>query len=178
MGIRDRELDRLKKYAQGLGIKVTIRPAKKGEGGAEWDMDVREITLYKSSSSTKTDLILAFLHELGHHLDWIYKNKKDNKECFKAYELLNEGSMYGNRTDIPQKYRDIILQEEIDGVYYMDIIYKELDLKIPLWKVKLAQHMDLIEYKSLSKTGNFLTHKYVKNYRKKIKNKYMKKYKG
>ena len=176
MGIRDNEILRLKKYAEGLGIKVIFKKYTKGVGGAEWDMEDRIITLYTSKDDNKTTLILAFLHELGHHLDWVYKNKKLTKQSFKAFELLNAGPIYGERLDIPKKYRDIIYEEEKSGVYYMDIIHRELDLKIPLWKVKMAQDTDLMDYESLSKTGRFLTTKEVRSYRKLNKKYYIERY--
>lgn len=177
MGIRDTEILRMTKYAEGLGIKVHFKPHEKGCGEAEWDMDTQEIFLYTSSGTSKTTLILSFLHELGHHLDWIYNNKKDTKQAAKAYELLNRGNIEGDRSDIPQKYRNIILKEEESGIYYMDLIYKELDLSIPLWKVKMQQDLDLLEYKTLAKKARFLTNKEARDFRKNNKLYYMEKYK-
>ena len=176
MGIRDEEIKRIKKYAEGLGIKVNFKKHRKGVGGAEWDMEDRQITIYISPRTNKTTIILYLLHELGHHLDWIYHNKKDSKEAAKAYELLNSGPMFGDRSDIPEKYRQIIYREEAAGIHYMSIIWKELDLKIPLWKVKLQQELDLCEYRRLANEGKFNTIKEHKEYRKSIKDYYIDKY--
>lgn len=176
MGIRDDEIKRLKKYAEGLGIKVYFKKYYKGCGGAEWDMDDQSIIIYPSSRYSKTDIILLLLHELGHHLDWIYHNKKDSKDALRAQELLCNGNMYGDRSDIPKKYRDIILREELAGIHYMDIIHKELDLKIPLWKVKMQQDIDASEYRLLASKGRFYTYKEAKEYKKGIKDYYRDKY--
>jgi hypothetical protein len=176
MGIRDDEINRLKKYAEGLGIKITLVPFYRGSGGGEWDMSSREITIYTRDDWSKTDYILTILHELGHHLDWVYNDKKDSAISYKAYAMLNQGHMYGPRLDMSQKYRDVLLAEEEAGVYYMDILHKELDLKIPLWKVKMQQELDLYDYVCLSKEGRFSTTKEYRAHRKTIKAHYKKTY--
>ena len=164
MSYIDDDLKRVLKYAESLGIKVYFKKPIRGAGGAEWDMIDKSIHIYASKSTPKTTILLNMLHELGHHLDWIYNNKSDSAEAFTAYKLLNEGNMFGDRSDIPKHYRKVIYEEETAGVYYMDIIHKELDLKIPLWKVKLEQDLDLFDYRMLYVKGKFSTAKEFKDY--------------
>jgi len=168
MGIRDEELKRLEKYAQGLGIKVYHKPHVKGCGGAEWDMDDQSIVLYHNNKMSKTKLIIYFIHELGHHLDWVYNNRKDSKAAIKAFEFLGEGHMYGDRSDIPKKYRKVILDEEKAGGEYHETIYKELNIKIPLWKIKMEQHLDMYEYRCLYREARFTKYKEFHKYKKSI----------
>jgi len=176
MGIRDTEISRLKKYAEGLGIKVYFKPYIRGMGIAEWDLDDQSITIYEKKSFSKTDYILTFLHELGHHLDWVYNNRKNDPEDVKAQELLCAGEIEGDRSDIPKKYRKRTYEMEKSGIYYMSIIYKELGLKIPYWKVKLQQDLDIYPYFILYKEGRFPTSKEDKEYRKKMTKIYKNKY--
>ncbi len=156
------ELRRLIKYANGLGVKVSMLPYTRGSGLGGWVLDTQEIDLYVSHYFSNHCVILTLLHELGHHMDWVYKGRKTSKEVDKAFSLLSEGSIEGYRKDIPKKYRKIIYQEEIDGMAYMEIIHKELMLKIPFWKVKWDEDFDTNIYKMLYKEGRFLTLKECK----------------
>ena len=176
MGIRDDELKRVKKYAEGLGIKVYFKPYVRGTGDAEWDLDDQSITLFVRSKNSKTDLILTFLHELGHHLDWIYSGKKISKQVDNACIKLCDGPMLGYRLDLTQKERDLILQIELDGIHYMEVIYQELNLKIPYWKVKLAQHIDAYNYRMLAEESRFSTKKEGIKERKEMTEYYKDKY--
>lgn len=159
MGVRDEDLKRLVHYAKGLGLKVKFRKHIKGIGGAEYDWEHQEIWVYRSSSCSKTTLILNMLHELGHHEDFIAKGRKTTKRVEKAFAKLNDGNIYGYRLDLTKKDREIIWKEERDGIEYMDVIHEAANLKLPRWKVKRAQHLDLAEYNLLYKEGRFLTTK-------------------
>lgn len=178
MGIRDEELHRLKKYAEGLGVKVYFKKyiASEGHGLAEWDMVERAITIYEYPGVSKTKLILAFLHELGHHLDWIHNGKKELPGTERVFEKLAMGLMTGKRPDLTKTDREIILREERAGIAYMDVIHKELDLKLALWKVKLMQTMDLFDYEYLYKHGRFSTVKEYGIKKKELKPIYIKRY--
>lgn len=173
MGIRDEEINRLKKYAEGLGIKVLFKENCKHNYAADWDMDDRIITIYTKNNESKTDIILSFIHELGHHMDWIYNNKKHSKKSQKAFEMLNDET---RKKKIPKSYRWIILNEELAGIHYMDIIHKELDLKIPLWKVKMQQALDAFQYKTFYKEGRFATEQEYMEYKRSIKEYYKERY--
>lgn len=170
------DLERLKKYAQSLGIKVYFKPYVRGCGGADWSMEDQSITIYTHGKYSITDYILLMLHELGHHLDWIYNNKKQSKKELIAQEKLCAGKMYGKRPDLSKSIRRTILNSELAGISYMEIIHKELNLHIPLWKVKMQQELDAFDYKMLYNKGRFSTGKEFKEYRKSIKDFYKEKY--
>lgn len=172
MGIRDVEIARIKKYAEGLGIKVLMKPYTPGSGDGEWDCIERKIIIYVADGQAKSDIILALLHELGHHLDWIYKNKEVPEDVIKAYERLCEGDASGERLDLSKKDRKIILDEELSGIRYMDIIHKELDLKLPLWRVKVCQELDIFAYQTLYDTSKFPTLKQYNNLKKRLTKKF------
>lgn len=175
MSIAD-DLARVKKYAESLGIKVSFKDHYPGEGSAEWDMEGQFINLFVHEGQSKTSILLCLLHELGHHLDWIYNDKIIKKQEHDAQQALCSGNMHGKRPDLTKKQRKLILDSEIAGTNYMPIIHKELDLSIPLWKVKLEQDLDCYEYKMLYKKGRFPTRKEFKDYKRKIKNQYKEKY--
>lgn len=174
--IRDEEIRRLKKYAEGLGAKIIEKPSYKGCGGGDWDCDTRTITYYTDKHQSKTDIILNLLHELGHHLDWIYKGKKISKKVLKACEVFYEGVVFGSKAHVSREYRKIIYEEERDGIFYMDIIWKECGLKLPLWKVKLRQYLDLLDYNRAYLDGRFTTAKEYRAIRKEAIPRFKKRY--
>ena len=156
MSYQERDIKKLRTYANSLGLRVHTRKYTRFTGSAEFDSKLKTITIFISSQTTKTDIILSLLHELGHALDEKY-NKCPNREMSKALELLNSGPMIGSRQDIPKKYRGLILQIEKNGVKYMSRIHKMLDLEIPFYKVKHQQDIDLFDYKFLYRYGRFAT---------------------
>jgi hypothetical protein len=178
MGIRDDEINRIKKYAQGLGVIIKFVPYFKGAGAADWSWQDKTINIYMHSGVTKISIILSLLHEIGHHLDWIYKNKQTANKVETAYTDLVQGMMHGQRTDLNQETRNIILKEELDAIHYMSIIYKELDLKFPYWRLKVAQAMDAFDYKMLAKQGRFSTGSEYRDYKNKMKKYYKNRYKN
>jgi hypothetical protein len=155
MNAKDRDIYKLKMYANELGLKVYTKKYTRHTGQAEY-IEGSCITLFLSKRSTKTEIILSLLHELGHHLDWL-KNKKKDADLDKALDLLANGSMTGDRSDIPKKYRKKILQVERSGVKYMSVIHSRLGLQIPLRIVKQQEKMDLADYEFLYHQGRFAT---------------------
>lgn len=173
MSKQEQDIFKLKQYAKSLGLSVYFRKYEKGTGAAEYITNT-SITIFVGSRTTKTEIILSLLHELGHHLD--YLATKTNPEIEKALEYLNNGKISGNRSDIPKKYRKIILDIEKSGINYMPVIYHMLDLSIPYYLVKLQQDVDLREYIVLYKTGKFSTALESSKYFYKRKNYYKRKY--
>ena len=51
MGIRDDEINRLIKYAKGLGLKVVRTPHRRNDPEATYDNELLEIVLYDRPSS-------------------------------------------------------------------------------------------------------------------------------
>lgn len=157
MGIRDQEIERLRKYAQGLGIKVVIRKGKKNcKDGGYWSPDPPTIEVLCYSSTSKTDIIIILLHELGHHLDWVYKNRKDDK---KLNRVLHK---YWMKQTLTKRERKAIRQTEYDGIQYMSVIAHELGLKVPKYKIKAEMDLDRWTYDYFYKHGKFPTMKDTK----------------
>lgn len=175
MNSRDRDISKLKEYANSLGLKVYIKPYNRTTGDAEYNSGT-SITLFNRTRTTKTDMILSLLHELGHHLDWI--KGKSNKETTVAFELLNQGAMVGSRNDIPKKYRKMILQVEKAGIKYMSRIHKDLNLELPFYLVKYQQFIDIFDYQFLYDHGRFSTRKEALKtiYKKGVKGYFKKRY--
>lgn len=156
MNYQTRDIKKLKAYAKSLGVRVLTKPYNRFTGSAEYDSQSNTIVVFKKSNTTKNDIIMALLHELGHKLDDL-ENSHDEKEIAKALELLNSGPMVGSRLDIPKKYRAKILQTEKNGVKYMSKIHRMLKLETPFYLVKHQQELDLFDYRYLYKYGRFAT---------------------
>lgn len=167
MHLRDKEVSKLLAYAKGLGIKVKFKPYRTGCPGGEYCNEERTINVYKWPKQTKTDVILILLHELGHHIDWVYKNKRDPKVLLEA--LYKEESRTPKDPPISKRLRKRIYQCEYDGTAYMPIIAKELDLKIPMWKVEAEMECDRWVYKQYFITGDIPTTKEVAAKRKELR---------
>jgi len=172
MNIKDRDIEKLKQCINNFGLKLFFKKYTKLTGSAEYVAGT-SISLFMGSRTTKTDIILSLLHELGHHVDWL-KNRKTDKDSSIALRFLLSGPMVGNRQDIPKKHRKKILQIEKAGVKYMSMIHKRLKLEIPLYKVKHQQEIDIFDYKFLYENGRFATsieaqqvYKKIGDYRKK-----------
>lgn len=162
MSWKDRDIKKLRVYARKLGLSVYKHPASRYTGAAEY-VTGNSITIF--GKRTKTDIIMSYLHELGHHLDWLKVGT--SKTDIIALDYLNQGAMMGKRNDIPKKYRKKILQIEQSGVKYMTEIHKKLNLEISFKKVKQQQQDDLFDYIILYKKGRFPnTKEYEKYYGK------------
>lgn len=147
MGIREQELKRVEKYAQGLGIKVSYKKQGPEDPEADWSLDGTEITVYLRNRQSTTQIILDIIHELGHHQHWVYSNRTIPISLDKA--LLKDKPT--------KKDREAIYQDELNGAAYQLLIYKELGLKIPQWKVEVERDLSLEMYKTFYKNGNFPT---------------------
>lgn len=131
-----KDLKKLRAYARSLGIKVTVKrwkPSLKVDWGAEWILDPppQQIILYPRSYTTTTTLVLNLLHELGHHLDFVHRNKVVSD--LEGQAIYNEGI---KGRVLTQKERHFVRQSEYLGTGYMEPIWTELGLSVPLWKVR------------------------------------------
>lgn len=166
MHIRDKELAQLKKYAQGLGITVTIKPGVAHSNiDAEWALDGSDITLYTYSKDNKTDMILKLLHELGHHLEFIYRGRKHPEVLDKAL---------GMTPPLPKKYRKAIYDNEVSSATYHTVIANEVGLRIPLWKILVERDHQLEIYKYYYLNGKDCSKKEKDQMRKDLIAKYKK----
>lgn len=142
MNIRDKEINRILLYCKGLGIRVRIANYSWEDAG-EWSSDPKaEININKRVHTTKTELILTLLHEAAHHIYFTY-TKKPVPEA--AYESGPHS----------KKARQKLYEYEAAGIAYMSNLYTELQLGIPLWKVKRAMAQDTWAYEVYALTGEF-----------------------
>lgn len=156
MHIRDREIQRLISYATGLGLEVIYDDSDKSSAAASWAIDGSEITIYTKIKQNKTDTILTLIHEISHHLHWIWEKKR--KPDFKFDEAITrEMLIENNETTIPtpKHLRKKILDIERAGIAYWDSVYNDVGLKIPLWKVQMYKEFDIWQYECYHKVGSF-----------------------
>jgi hypothetical protein len=166
MGVRQEELLRLKKYAEGMGLVVTLNynPSSK-DPVAAWAMDGSELNINIRSYHYLIDIILAFIHELGHHISFIHDDKRIHpKGLEKAIHKENHGLKLSRRD------RNIILASELKGMKYWNIIYKETNMKFPKYKMWLEREIDTWVYVHFSQVGKQPTRKATIQKRKELKN--------
>lgn len=173
MHLRDREVDRIIKYAEGLGITVKFELYKRGlPAVACWELSpTPTITIFEYPSLSKTTKALMLLHELGHHLDWIYKGKKDSKRLEDALHRDWDRTPHKDPV-LPKSLRKLIYQSEYDGTHYMPVIAKELDLKIPMWKILAEQAFDRWFAKAYLDSGEYPSSTEQGQKRREIRNEY------
>jgi hypothetical protein len=172
--VRDEEYNRLVSYAKGLGVKITKKPYVPGSGdGAEWDAEGKEITLYVWPRQSKTKLVLNLIHELAHHLGWIYKNRKLTVAEDKALQW--ESDRKPTET-LPIEKRKIYYENEVKDYRFRKKIIKEVDIKIPRWKLELDIRFDKAVYYYYYQKGNFPTEKIKAKWRRELTAKMRKKF--
>jgi hypothetical protein len=161
--IRDEELNRLIRYAQGMGISVRFKPyIPHSKDEAEWTIDGSEITVYVKSSTSKIDKILSLIHELGHHKAFVNNDRAVDP---KVEEVLD-------CEDIKKNQRRIILQDEKNGTKYWEEIYRDTNCQFGLDRLEMQKELDLWAYQVYYETGKFPTNKECREKRKQLKLKY------
>lgn len=169
--LRDKEISRIIKYAEGLGLKVEIKAHKKNDPGATWDRENGTITVYQYKRQSKTDLILVLLHELGHQLDWIYNHDRQVDKVIEAAldaeDARQEGDPY-----LPKEQRYLIYKDECAGIAFMPVIANELGLKIPLWKVEIEAELDKWSYAYYWENGHMPSPSECKEKRRELRANY------
>lgn len=166
------DLARLTRYAQGLGLRVSIKEHAGDGTGAEWLTDgvTQEIVLYRWNRQTKTRMVLNLLHELAHHLSFVYSGRKISKTLLKALDM--EDSRSKSDPVIPKRYRKLIYESEVKDAEFREIIAHETNLKIPMWKIKADKELDIWLYKCYYDTGSTPTLKASNEKYKELKDKY------
>jgi len=160
---RDEELKRLVKYAQAMNVRVSFKPQHNVDADADWTTDGKEINIYDSSKKSKVFLILCLIHEIGHHCQFIHGN--DRKVDAKLDEALAS-------EEEKKSYRKRIYDWEVKGTGWWESIYKDADLKFPIYKLYIERDSDLWMYQTYYETGKFPTKKDKREKRKELKRKY------
>ena len=154
--IRDNEISRLTKYAQGLGLKVSFSSETGGSSAAGWVLDGSEIIVYTAFQRSKTETILSLIHEIAHHVWFIHE--KDRQPDLKFSEAIERQNLFEEEVKdkpAPKKLRKKILATEIAGTIWWETIYKDTDMKFPKWKLYAAMEMDVWAYEVYAETGSF-----------------------
>lgn len=166
-----KEFERMKLYAKGLGIKVTLL---KREGDdystSEWLTTGDEIIFYNIEKKKFLDLIIDFIHELSHHMFWVHNGRKGDLKTDRALDK-NQAYLESGET-LPKKYRKIIYQMEKDEAVYQEVIHKEIGSKVPLWRVRSSRDLDIWIYRKWYQTGEWSRPKAIDEQFKKLRKKY------
>lgn len=161
--VRDEEITRLIRYAQGLNTSVKIKKIKEnGNAAAEWTTDGSLITVYAEPDTSKIQIVLCLIHELGHHMVHIHDN--DRKVDEKLEEAVDE--------DIKKSHRRRVYNWELKGAEWWEKIYRETDCKFNINKLFLEKEFDLWQYEVYYETGEFPSVKEKKKKARELKIKY------
>lgn len=154
MGIRDREIVRCATYALQHDMDVKWKPYRPGMPSATWDPDGNKLTVAKWHGKSKTETILDLVHEFAHHRAWLKNGKVTDKIYEDALDADNN-----NRATEEDNY--LLLQLERNDAKYQLRIFRELKLKIPLYKFFAHRRLALWIYKVNWKTGQMPTEKAI-----------------
>ena len=145
------DIDKLLEFAKGLEVDVVFKDKSPEKTIALYYNKPPKIVIFKNKVKTKPELILALLHELGHHLDFM-NTKKDLHDAFAMEDMRTR-----HDPPLPKKIRKYIYDEEVSGIKLMLGIANKLKLDIEKWKVIREMRLDIWVYKHYYKTGNFPT---------------------
>lgn len=148
-----KEFQRLVKYAQGLGIKVTADYGVNHSDGAAWLTDGSEIVLYNQSATKPLRNCLLLYHELAHHMAWVHNGRKGNLVTDRILDKENNG------LPLTDKQRKHIYEMEKADSQYQLLIHHEIGSKIPIERIKAEIDFDIWQYKFYWKNARWATNK-------------------
>lgn len=143
--IRDQELARLIKYAEGLGLKVRFKPYTRGGNRAEWVTDGTEITVYVTSRCSKLEKILSLIHEIAHQKAFVDNDRTIEKKIDEALE----------KEDPSKIYRKRIYYMEYNDSLYWEQIYKDTNCQFGLDRLEMQRQYDIWVYEHYYETGEW-----------------------
>jgi hypothetical protein len=154
--VRDQEIERLVHYAKGLGVEVVFSKKDSGDSSAQWALDGSQITIFVNKQDSKTDMILSLIHEIGHHVWFIHeKNRQPDLKFDEAISIQNLVETEDRDRPTPKKLRKKIYEVELASSYWWETIYKETNMKFPIWKLYAQREFDVWVYEHFYKTGHF-----------------------
>lgn len=165
--IRDDEINRLIKYAQGLGLKVSFVSDYKDAAG--WVIDGSEILINPKRCKSKLETILTLIHELAHHLWFIHQ--KNRKPDLKFEEAIDRQNCENSNTT-PKNLRYKIFKVEQSSAEWWETIYKETNMKFDIKKLYSQREYDVWQYQYFYEEGKFPNRKISRPKWKEIKEKY------
>jgi hypothetical protein len=143
---RDEEIQRLIRYAQGMGLSVHFKPYKKGTWSAEW-VNGTEITIFLKSRTSKIEKIMSLIHETAHHKAWINNERRLDPKVEEA--LMSEENK--------KSFRKRIFDMEVNDSKYWEQIYRDTNCTFPIYKLHVARDLDNWQYQIYYETGEFPT---------------------
>ena len=142
--IRDEEIQRLIRYAQGMGLSVRFKPyVKYSKDQAEWALDGSEITVFVKSTTSKIEKVLSLIHELGHQKGFIDNGRKTDPKIEEAIDSEET------------RHRKRVLESERNDMVYWEDIYKDTNCKFDLKILEKQKELDIWSYEVYYKTGKW-----------------------
>jgi len=161
--IRDEELNRLIKYAQGLGTIVRFKPYVPSSAiSAECTTDGTEITIYTDSKMTKTDKILLLIHEISHLKSFIANDREIDPKIDEALDNKEQS----------KRHRKRILDMEIKDSSHWETIYRDTNCQFNINKLHMQRDMDIWLYQFSYDEDRNATGEEKKQKRKELRKKY------
>ncbi len=111
---REEEIKRLVHYARGHGVKIFFKRPYDPKIKAEWATDGSTIWIYTTPKTSKIEIVLDLIHEIGHHKDFIKNGRRQD-------------SIFENAVDKKsKKAKKVILKTELAGTQYWEEIYRDV----------------------------------------------------
>lgn len=169
--IRDEENKRIDLYLKGQGLKVITYNRASKEQAAYWTIDGTEMACYIHPTDSKTEVIFHKIHEGSHHLTFIndYKRKTPKKleAAVDAEAALKKGKILAKR------HRQTLYDHEVLGLAWWDVIVRDVNIKIPKWKIEFQKEYDLFPYSYLLEHGVWPSRKLRKENRRELRAKWL-----
>ncbi len=163
--VRDDELNRLIRYAQGMGLSIHFKPYIPGSNvGGGWTIDGTEINVYVSPNESKINKILYLIHEIAHHKGFVKNKRMIDPKIIEALEDENEKI----------RNRKRIYLDEMEDTKHWEQIYHDTNCKFNIRWLYIERDFDIWTYKEYYEKGKFPTGKEKKEKRKELKEKYRK----
>lgn len=161
--VRDLELQRLVKYAESMGVKVLFSQKRSESDAAEWYTDGTQITVFEKEHTSKVEMILSLIHEIGHMCEFVRNNNR--QVDLKLEEAINS-------EEEKKLHRKKIYDFENKSSEWWEEIYRDTDLKFPRYKLEIARELDVYMYEVYCETGEFPTRAMRREKKKQLKEKY------
>jgi len=172
---RSEEIKRLEQYAKGLGADIIYRKHERGNTDGAYIVVLNtyksQVVVFKDSRTTKKELVLNIIHELGHLLSWIYNGRQDPKELIEALQAESERK---NQV-IPKDKRKLIYEMEKHDTKYWDYIVTELGINISKNELKARKLLDIWIYRMYYLKGEFPSLQKIREKKEELMRKYAEK---
>ena len=161
--VRDREIQRLIRYAQGMGVSVRFKPYIRGSmNGGGWTVDGSEIVVYVSPGDSKVQQVLTLIHEIAHHKGFIENNRQTDPKVIEALEDEEEKKISRKR----------IFVDEVSDMQYWEQIYKDTGCTFDIRKMYFDKDFQAWSYETFYETGKFPMGEEKTNKKKELRKKY------